>query len=77
MHSPCIGSLMLSGRAVGDAFSVTDAANKVRLLALPTEPTLPTDNSFAFSYKFEPTAASCAGDFGRGMVTIDPSPFDY
>jgi hypothetical protein len=77
MTSPCIGSLTLSGHAVGDAFSVTDAANKVRILALPTEPTVPTGNSFAVSYKFEPTAASCAGYFGRGMVTIIPSPFDY
>jgi len=38
---------------------------------------VPTGNSFAVSYKFEPTAASCAGYFGRGMVTIIPSPFDY
>jgi hypothetical protein len=77
MNSPCIGSLALSGHAFGDAFSVTDAANKVRILALPTEPTLPTGNSFAFRYKFESTAASCAGDVGRGMVTINPSIFDY
>jgi hypothetical protein len=77
MNSPCIGSLTLSGHAVGDAFIVTDAANKVRILALPTEPTLPTGNRFAFSYRFEPTAASCSGDFGRGTPTINPSPFDY
>jgi hypothetical protein len=40
-------------------------------------PTLPTGNSFTFSYNFEPTAPSCAGDFGRGVVTINSSPFDY
>jgi hypothetical protein len=57
--------------------SVTDAANKVHILALPTEPTLPTGNNFGFRYEFEPTAASCTGDLGRGMVTINPFPFDY
>lgn len=74
MHSPCIGSLTLSGLAIGDAFSLTDATNKVSILALPT---LPTGNSFNFSYKFEPSAPNCAGDSGRGLVTITPSPFDY
>jgi hypothetical protein len=74
MHSLCISSLTLSGQAIGDAFSLTDAANKVSIIALPT---LPSGNSFTFSYKFEPTAASCAGDFGRGVMTINSSPFDY
>lgn len=74
MHSPCISSLTLSGQAIGDAFSVTNAANKVSVIALPT---LPTGNSFTFSYKFEPTAASCAGDSGRGVLTIITSPWDY
>jgi hypothetical protein len=74
MHSPCISSLTLSGQAIGDAFSLTDAASKASIIALPT---LPTGDSFNFSYKFEPTAASCAGDFGHGAVTIIPSPFDY
>jgi hypothetical protein len=74
MQSPCISALTLSGQAIGDAFSLTDAASKASILALPT---LPTGNSFTFSYKFEPTAASCAGDFGRGVLTINPSPFDY
>jgi hypothetical protein len=74
MHSLCISSLTLSGQAIGDAFSLTDAANKVSIIALPT---LPSGNSFTFSYKFEPTAASCAGDFGRGVVTIITSPWDY
>jgi hypothetical protein len=77
MHSPCISSLTLSGQAIGDAFSLTDAASKALIIALPTQPTLPTGNSFTFSYKFEPTAASCAGDVGRGVLTIKPSPFDY
>ena len=74
MNSPCISSLTLSGLAIGDAFSLTDAASKASILALPT---LPTGNSFTFSYKFEPTAASCAADSGRGVVTINSSPFDY
>jgi hypothetical protein len=71
MHSPCISSLTLSGQAIGDAFSLTDTTSKVRIIALPT------GNSFTFSYKFEPTAASCAGDFGSGMLTIITSPWDY
>jgi hypothetical protein len=74
MHSPCISSLTLSGLAIGDAFSLTDAASKVSILALPT---LPAGNSFTFSYKFESTAPSCAGDSGRGVVTINSSPWDY
>jgi hypothetical protein len=74
MHSPCISSLTLSGLAIGDAFSLTDAASKASILALPT---LPAGNSFTFSYKFEPTAPNCAGDFGRGVLTINGSPFDY
>jgi hypothetical protein len=73
-NSPCITSLTLSGQAIGDAFSLTDAANKVSVLALPT---LPAADSFTFSYKFEPTAASCAGDFGRGVLTMSLSPWDY
>ena len=77
MNSPCISSLTLSGQAIGDAFSLTDAASKVSIIALPTVPTLPTGNSFNFSYKFDPTAASCAGDFGRGVLTINQSPWDY
>jgi len=77
MNSPCISSLILSGQAIGDAFSLTDAASKASILALPT---LPTGNSVTFSYKFEPTAANCAGDFGHGVVTIvtsPTSPWDY
>jgi hypothetical protein len=77
MNSPCISSLTLSGQSIGDAFSVSDATSKVLIIALPTQPTLATGNSFTFSYKFEPTAARCGGDFGRGVVTISASPWDY
>jgi hypothetical protein len=74
MNSPCISSLTLSGQAIGDAFTLTDPASKTSIIALPT---LPPGNSFNFSYKFEPTAPTCAGDFGRGRVTIQSSPFDF
>ncbi len=70
MNSPCISSLTLSGQAIGEAFSLTDAASKAIIIAVPA------GNSFNFSYNFEPTAAHCAGDFGRGVVT-NQSPFDY
>lgn len=70
----CVTSLTLSGQAVGNALSLTDAANKVDIIALPS---LPSGNSFNFSYKFEPTAASCPGDNGSGMLTITSSPWDY
>jgi hypothetical protein len=74
MNSPCVSSLTFSGQAIGDAFSLTDAASKVSIIALPTQP---TGNSFTFSYEFEPTAASCAGDSGRGVLTMNSSPWDY
>jgi hypothetical protein len=77
LNSPCISALAFSGQAIGDAFSLTDTASKAHVLALPTHPTVPTDNSFIFSYSFESTAASCAGDSGRGVVTITGSPWDY
>jgi hypothetical protein len=70
MNSLCISSLTLSGQAIGEAFSLTDAASKTHIIALPT------GNTFTFSYSFEPSAASCAGDFGRGVVT-NKGPFDY
>jgi len=76
-NSPCVTSLTLSGQAIGDAFSVTDAVNKVDIIALPN---LPSGNSFNFSYKFEPTAASCPGDYGRGVlltVNSSPDPWGY
>ena len=63
MNSPCISSLTLSGQAIGEAFRLTDAASKASIVALPT------GNRFTFSYNFEPIAANCAGDFGRGVVT--------
>jgi hypothetical protein len=66
-----ISSLTLSGQAIGEAFSLTDAASKAAIIALPT------GNNFAFSYNFDPTATSCAGDFGRGEVTTNQSPWDY
>jgi len=71
MSSPCIGSLSLSGQAIGGAFRLTDAAHQARMLVLPT------GNSFTLSYQFEPTATSCAGDSGRGVLTINSSPWDY
>ncbi len=71
MNSPCISSLTLSGQAIGDAFSLTDAASKALIIALPT------GNSFTFSYNFQPTAANCAGDFGRGVVMTNQFPWDY
>jgi hypothetical protein len=70
MNSPCISSLSLSGQAIGDAFTLTDVASEALLTALPT------GNSFTFSYKFEPTAPNCAGDFGRGVVT-NQDPWGY
>jgi len=70
LNSLCISSLTLSGQAIGEAFSLTDAANEAHIIALPT------GNTFTFSYSFAPTAASCAGDFGRGVVT-SKSPWDY
>jgi hypothetical protein len=70
-NSPCISPLTLSGQAIGEAFRLTDAASKAVIIALPT------GNNFTFSYNFDPTATSCAGDFGRGEVTTNQSPWDY
>jgi len=70
MSSPCISSLTLSGQAIGGAFSLTDAASKAHIIALPT------NSGFTFSYNFAPTAPSCAGDFGLGMVT-NQDPWGY
>jgi hypothetical protein len=74
MNWPCVTSLNLSGQMIGDAFSVTDAVNKVDIIALPSPP---LGNNFNFSYKFEPTAASCPGDYGSGVLTVNSSPWDY
>ena len=52
-----------SGQAIGEAFSLTDTANKAHVTAVPP------GGNFAFIYNFDPSAASCAGDFGRGQVT--------
>ncbi|HET7108914.1 MAG TPA: hypothetical protein VFI38_19025 [Candidatus Acidoferrum sp.] len=68
--SPCISSLTFTGRAVGGAFTLTDAANKASFIALPS------GNDYKFNYTFDPTAAHCAGDSGRGVVT-NASPWDY
>jgi hypothetical protein len=76
-NSPCIGSLTFSGRQIGEAFRLTDSAKSAVIIALPVVPPGPIYQSFNFSYKFEPAATSCAGDFGRGVVTADKSPWDY
>jgi hypothetical protein len=47
--------------------------NKVDIIALPNG----NSSNFNFSYKFEPTAASCPGDYGRGVLTVNSSPWDY
>ena len=70
-NSPCFNSLTLSGQAIGEAFSLTDAARKAVIIALPT------GDSFTFSYNFDPTAANCPGDIGRGTVATNKSPWDY
>jgi len=70
LNSLCISSLTLSGQAIGEAFSLTDAANKAHIIALPT------GNTFTFSYSFAPTATSCAEDFGRGVLT-NVNPWGY
>jgi hypothetical protein len=73
LNSPCLSSLNLSGEAIGDAFILTDADSKVSIIALPV---LPLEWSYTFSYKIDPTAASCAGDSGVGELTI-ANPWDY
>jgi hypothetical protein len=70
MNWPCISSVTLSGHAIGGAFSLSDTASEIHIIAVPT------GNNFAFSYKFEPSAPSCAGDVGRGMVA-NQTPWDY
>ena len=70
-NSPCISSLTFSGQAIGGAFSLSDSVNGAALV------TLPDGNNFNFSYNFDPTAAHCAGDFGRGVVVPNKGPWDY
>jgi hypothetical protein len=78
INFPCISSLTLSGQAIGDALSLTDETSKAVIIALPSQPATPTGNNFIFLYRFEPTAASCAGDFGQGVLTIATSdPWGY
>ncbi len=67
---PCISSLKFSGQAIGPAFSLTDTTNKAHITAVPT------GSNFTFSYSFDPTAPSCAGDSGIGQLT-GTSPWDY
>ena len=73
-NSPCISSLTLSGQAIGDALSLTDTVNNASVLALPNSP---GTSSFNFSYKFDSDAPACAGDFGRGTLTINLPGWDY
>lgn len=70
-NSPCIAALNFSGQAIGQAFILTDAANKASVTAVPN------GNNFDFIYSFEPTAPSCAGDAGTGTIAIQSSPWDY
>ena len=76
-NSPCISSLTLSGQAIGSAYSLTDARNKVRITAVPTN--LRRHQKLGPSgYIFDSTATHCAGDLGLGQLTIPkPSPWDY
>ena len=74
-NSPCIGALNLSGQQIGDALWLQDDTNKTVLVALPTD--LQVADSFAFSYKFDASAASCAGDAGKGTFKANASPWDY
>ena len=73
MNWPCGVSMTLEGQALGDAFDVSDTTNKVRIIAVPPSP---TSNDFTFIYKFDPAAPHCAGDAGRGDLTI-LNPWDY
>jgi hypothetical protein len=66
---PCISSLTFTGQQVGDAVELNDSTAKVHFLMLPG----PTN--FIFSYEFDQSAPSCAGDFGQG--SIDGSYWDY
>jgi hypothetical protein len=68
----CISSLTFSGQAIGQAFSLTDTTNKAHITAVPSG-----SSNFTFSYSFDPTAPSCAGDSGLGQLTVPPTPWDY
>lgn len=71
MNSPCIAALTLTGQAIGQAFTLTDAANKAQIIALPN------GNNPNFSYTFAPTAPHCPGDAGIGVIAIQTGPWDY
>ena len=76
-NSPCIGGLTLSGQAIGSAYTLTDARNKVRITAVPTN-LAATSVTWPFSYEFDSTATHCPGDLGLGQLTISNSnPWDY
>ena len=66
MSSPCTSSLTLSGQAIDGAFSLTDAASKMHILAVSANG---TGVNFAFDYHIDTGAPSCSGDFGHGTVT--------
>lgn len=77
--SPCISALTLSGQAIGSAYSLTDAGNNLRITVVPTNNTV-TPETWTFSYDFDSTATHCAGDLGRGQLTIqnsNPDPWGY
>jgi hypothetical protein len=66
---PCGTALTLSGDAVGDAFVVSDALTKVRLLVLPSGTTA-AEAVYALAYQFDASAPSCGGDVGRGSISL-------
>ena len=72
----CGGSLMLTGRAIGDAINLADATKQARILILPADPLSLTNDNFNFTYQFEATATSCGGDVGRGTLQL-LNPWDY
>lgn len=69
---PCISSLNLSGKSIGGAFTLTDSASKALIIAVPDS----NGVRFNFSYKFDPTAASCGGDVGQGVLANN-DPWGY
>lgn len=71
MNSPCIAALTFTGQAIGQAFTLTDSANKAQIIALPN------GGDPNFSYTFAPTAPHCAGDAGIGVIAIQSGPWDY
>jgi len=70
LNSPCVQSLTFAGQAVGQAFTLTDAAKEATIIALPTS------DSYTFSYNFKSTSIACPGDFGMGQIS-NPDPWGY